>query len=200
MAVAAQDATPSKGDRTRQRLLEIAVQRFAADGYRRTSVSDIARDAGLTPAATYAYFRNKEALFQAAVDHDAGSLFDRARVAISGTPVAGREAVVLAELAVHVTEHPLAARVLAGREPDVIDRLLDLPSLRDFNRQVAEDIAAGQRAGDVRADVDPAEMANGMEAIVLSLLMGFLQARVDGESRWAVGALSVLGAALRPPA
>jgi hypothetical protein len=42
-------------------------------------------------------------------------------------------------------------------------------------------------------------MANGMEAIVLSLLMGFLQARVDGESRWAVGALSVLGAALRPP-
>ncbi len=68
MAVAAQDATPSKGDRTRQRLLEIAVQRFAADGYRRTSVSDIARDAGLTPAATYAYFRNKEALFQAAAE------------------------------------------------------------------------------------------------------------------------------------
>src|SRR5689334_1136215 len=200
MAVAAQDATGStKGDRTRQRLLEIAVKRFAADGYRRTSVSDIARDAGLTPAATYAYFRNKEALFQAAVDHDAGSLVDRARVAISGTPVAGREAVVLAELADHVNEHPLAARVLAGREPEVIDRLLDLPSLREFNRQVAEDIAAAQRAGEVRADVDPAEMANGMEAIVLSLLMGFLQARVDGESRWAVGALSVLSAALRPP-
>ncbi len=89
--------------------------------------------------------------------------------------------------------------MLAGREPEVIDRLLDLPSLRDFNHQVAEDIATAQRAGEVRADVDPAEMANGMEAIVLSLLMGFLQARVDGESRWAVGALSVLGAALRPP-
>jgi AcrR family transcriptional regulator len=199
MVVAAQDATPSKGDRTRQRLLEIAVQRFAADGYRRTSVSDIARDAGLSPAAAYAYFRSKEALFQAAVDHDAGALVDRARVAISGTPVAGREAVVLSELADHVTEHPLAARVLAGREPDVIDRLLDLPSLREFNAQVAEDIAAAQLTGEVRADVDPAEMANGMEAIVLSLLMGFLQARVDGESRWAVGALSVLGAALRPP-
>jgi AcrR family transcriptional regulator len=200
MVVAAQDATGStKGDRTRRRLLEIAVRRFAADGYRRTSVSDIARDAGISPATTYAYFANKEALFQAAVDFDAGALVDRARVAISGTPVAGREAVVLAELADHVTEHPLAARVLAGREPEVIDRLLDLPSLRDFNHQVAEDIAAAQRAGEVRADVDPAEMANGMEAIVLSLLMGFLQARVDGESRWAVGALSVLGAALRPP-
>src|SRR3954471_20340124 len=108
MAVAAQDATPSKGDRTRQRLLQIAVQRFAADGYRRTSVSDIARDAGLSPAATYAYFRSKEALFEAAVDHDAGALVDRARAAISETPVAGREAVVLSELADHVNEHPLA--------------------------------------------------------------------------------------------
>jgi AcrR family transcriptional regulator len=34
----------TKGERTRQRLLEAAIQRFAADGYRRTSVSDIARD------------------------------------------------------------------------------------------------------------------------------------------------------------
>ena len=42
---------PGKGERTRRRLLDIAVQRFAADGFRRTSVSDIAREAGLTPAA-----------------------------------------------------------------------------------------------------------------------------------------------------
>jgi AcrR family transcriptional regulator len=200
MAVAAQDATGStKGDRTRRRLLEIAVRRFAADGYRRTSVSDIARDAGVSPAAAYAYFSNKEALFQAAVDVDAGALVDRARAAIAGTPVAGREAVVLAELAEHVTEHPLAARVLAGREPEVIDRVLDLPSLREFNTQIASDIAAAQRRGEVRTDVDAEEMANGLEAIVLTLLMGFLQARVDGDSRWAVGALAVLNAALRPP-
>jgi AcrR family transcriptional regulator len=198
MTVAAQEASGTKGDRTRRRLLEIAVRRFAAEGYRRTSVSDIAREAGLSPASAYAYFESKEALFQAAVDLDAGALIDRARVAIAGTPVAGREAVVLTELAEHVGEHPLAARVLGGREPDVIDRVLDLPSLRDFNAQIAADIAAAQRTGEVRADVDAVVMANGLEAIVLTLLMGFLQARVDGESRWAEGALSVLNAALRP--
>src|SRR6478672_2700773 len=114
MAVAAQDTNSTKGDRTRRRLLELAVQRFAHDGYRRTSVSDIARDAQLTPAAVYAYFTNKEALFEAAVDLDAGALIDRVRVAIEGTPVRDREAVILAELADHVTEHPLAARVLSG--------------------------------------------------------------------------------------
>jgi len=198
MTVAAQETTGTKGEQTRRRLLEIAVRRFAADGFRRTSVSDIAREAGLSPASAYAYFDSKEALFQAAVDLDAGALIDRARTAIADTPVAGREAVVLTELAGHVGEHPLAARVLSGQEPDVIDRVLDLPSLREFNAQIAADIAAAQLTGEVRADVDAVVMANGLEAIVLTLLMGFLQARVDGESRWAVGALSVLGAALRP--
>lgn len=199
MAVTAQDASNTKGDRTRKLLLEIAVRRFALDGYRRTSVSDIARDANLTPAAVYAYFSNKEALFEAAVDLDAGALIDRARMAIRGTPVQDREAVILAELAGHVTEHPLAARVLSGLEPEVIDRVLDLPSLREFNEQIAADIADAQAAGTVRTDVDPVLMANGFEAIVLTLLMGFLQARVAIDSRLAVGALAVLEAALRPP-
>jgi len=200
MPVAAEDASTTKGDRTRSKLLEIAVQRFSRDGYRRTSVSDIAREANLTPAAVYAYFRGKEALFEAAVDRDAGALIDRARLAIAGTPVRDREAIILAELADHVTEHPLAARVLSGQEPDVIDRVLDLPSLRAFNAQTAADIAEAQAAGEVRTDVDPATMADGFEAIVLTLLMGFLQARVGPDSHLAIGALAVLDAALRPPA
>ena len=199
MAVTAQDASNTKGDRTRRLLLEIAVRRFALDGYRRTSVSDIAREAHLSPAAVYAYFDNKEALFEAAVDLDAGALIDRVRAAIQGTPVRDREAVTLAELADRVTEHPLAARVLSGLEPEVIDRVLDLPSLRAFNAQTAIDIAEAQAAGEVRTDVDPALMADGFEAIVLTLLMGFLQARVSTDSRLAVGALAVLEAALRPP-
>ena len=188
----------TKGDRTRGLLLEIAVRRFALDGYRRTSVSDIAREARLSPAAVYAYFAGKEALFEAAVDLDAGALIDRARIAIAGTPVRAREAVILAELADHVTEHPLAARVLSGKEPEVIDRVLDLPSLRAFNTQIATDIAQAQSDGEVRTDVDPVEMANGFEAIILTLLMGLLQARVAEDSRLAIGALAVLDAALRP--
>jgi AcrR family transcriptional regulator len=199
MAIPAENASSTKGDRTRSLLLEIAVRRFALDGYRRTSVSDIAREARLSPAAVYAYFAGKEALFQAAVDLDAGALIDRARTAIAGTPVRARESVILAELADHIAEHPLAARVLSGQEPEVIDRVLDLPSLREFNAQIANDIAEAQLAGEVRTDVDPTTMANGFEAIILTLLMGFLQARVARDSRLAVGALTVLDAALRPP-
>jgi AcrR family transcriptional regulator len=200
VAIAAGNASETKGDRTRNLLLEIAVRRFARDGYRRTSVSDIARDAGLSPAAVYAYFTGKEALFEAAVDLDASGLIDRARTAIKGTPVRDREAIILSELADHLPEHPLAARVLAGHEPEVIDRVLDLPSLAEFNAQIAADIAAAQVAGEVRRDVDPVEMADGFEAIILTLLMGQLQARVTDDSRQSKGALAVLDAALRPPA
>jgi AcrR family transcriptional regulator len=198
VAIPVQNASSTKGDRTRNLLLEIAVRRFALDGYRRTSVSDIAREAQLSPAAVYAYFAGKEALFQAAVDLDASALIDRARAAIAGTPVRAREAIILAELADHVAEHPLAARVLSGQEPEVIDRVLDLPSLREFNAQIAHDIAEAQLEGEVRTDVDPTAMADGFEAIILTLLMGRLQARVTGDSRLSIGALAVLDAALRP--
>jgi AcrR family transcriptional regulator len=199
LGVALPTTLGTKGDRTRQRILELAVQRFAADGYRRTSVSDIARDADLTPAAVYAYFANKEALFQAAVDADASALIEQSRAVVGGHPTAEGVGVMLTTVATLLAEHPLAARVLAGREPDVIDRLLDLPSLHEFTADLAEDIRVAQVAGEIRADIDAAVIAQGLEAIVLSLLMGSLQAGLDAASARAVSARAFLDAVLRPP-
>lgn len=189
----------TKGDRTRQRLLEIAVRRFAADGYRRTSVSDIARDADLTPAAVYAYFAGKEALFQAAVDADASALIADAGSAVDGLPLRDGVARIMAVLGDRMAEHPLAARVLSGQEPDVIDRLLDLPSLAELTATLAVGIAEAQAAREIRTDVDPQLIAEGLEAIVLSLLMSSLQAGVQSTSRRAEAARAVLDAALSPP-
>ena len=60
----------SKGAQTRRAILEAAIARFGRDGYRATSVADIARDASVGGTVAYAYFSNKEALFLAAVDED----------------------------------------------------------------------------------------------------------------------------------
>jgi AcrR family transcriptional regulator len=192
------EAPGTKGDRTRQRLLDLAVARFAADGYRRTSVSVIARDADLTPAAVYAYFAGKEALFQAAVDADASALIDECRAAVDGLSMRDAVPTMVAVLAERVPEHPLAARVLAGHEPEVIDRLLDLPSLSRLTADVGAGLADAQEAGEIRADVDAQLIAEGVESIVLSLLMSSLQAGVSSTSRRAQAALAVLDAALRP--
>ncbi|MDX2169576.1 MAG: TetR/AcrR family transcriptional regulator, partial [Deltaproteobacteria bacterium] len=50
---------------TRERILPAAYARFAGYGFRRTSMEDIAAAAGVSRAALYLQFRNKEAIFRA---------------------------------------------------------------------------------------------------------------------------------------
>lgn len=53
------DPTPGK----RELILQAAEVRFARYGFRRTSMEDIAREAGISRAGLYLEFRNKEAIF-----------------------------------------------------------------------------------------------------------------------------------------
>src|SRR5271166_6916186 len=71
------DQTPeTKGAQTRRAILQAAITRFGRDGFRATSVADIARDAAVGGTVAYAYFPNKEALFLAAVDEDAAAVIE----------------------------------------------------------------------------------------------------------------------------
>lgn len=49
----------------REAILDAAFRRFAAYGYRRVSLGDIAEEAGLSRPALYHYFRDKEDVFRA---------------------------------------------------------------------------------------------------------------------------------------
>ena len=69
-------APETKGAQTRRAILRAAIARFGRDGYRATSVADIARDANVGGTVAYAYFPNKEALFFAAVDEDAAAVIE----------------------------------------------------------------------------------------------------------------------------
>ncbi len=66
----------AKGVQTRNAILAAAIERFGREGYRSTSVADIARHAGVGGTVAYAYFPNKEALFLAAVDEDAAAVIE----------------------------------------------------------------------------------------------------------------------------
>jgi AcrR family transcriptional regulator len=46
-------------------ILDAAVSCFARYGYRRTTMDEVAREAGISRAALYLYFENKESLFRA---------------------------------------------------------------------------------------------------------------------------------------
>src|SRR3546814_15138830 len=67
--------------------------------------------------------------------------------------------------------HPLARRVLAGLEPEVTERVLEIPALGEMRRACAERIRHEQEAGVARPDIDPRSIGNGLVSLVLSLLM-----------------------------
>lgn len=56
----------------REDILAAALARFAAEGYEKTSVRAVARDAGVDPALIRHYFTNKAGLFVAAVSQRTG--------------------------------------------------------------------------------------------------------------------------------
>jgi AcrR family transcriptional regulator len=192
----------SKGEQTRHALLDAAIQRFAADGYQRTSVTDIARDVGLTPAAVYAYFPGKEALFLAAVDADATGLVDlAARVLTAG----GEQSLVALltglarDLVAAVHQHPLVARVLGGAEQLPIAQAMALESLQGLRTEIASYLRLGQDIGLVRDGIDPSAIALGLESIVVLWLPALVQAgdSLASDERW-LAIVAVIEAALKP--
>lgn len=187
-----------KGARTRQILLEGAIRRFAADGFRGTSVSDVARDAGLTPAAVYAYFEGKEGLFAAAVDADAAGLISGALSPVLQGTFDAEWAQLITALLVGLESHPLARRVLAGLEPEHTVRLLGIPALTDLRRAIADRLRSGQAAGEVRSDIDADLAASGLETTVMAILIAALQTGVPADGDRGAGVVALLDAALRP--
>lgn len=196
----AADAPERKGERTRRQLLEIAIELFGASGYRSTSVSEVTRTAGLTQAASYAYFDSKEELFREAVNADAEALIHEATAQVRDQQIQPRQLVpaLLLYLGGGLATHPLAKRVLQGREPEVVDELIDLPAIHELGALVAEAIRAGRESGDVRDDLDPEAVGAGVEAMLLGLTMSLALGEGATTERHAFGVVSAFDAMLRP--
>jgi AcrR family transcriptional regulator len=200
-AVSNSDPLTSKGAQTRQAILRAAIHRFARDGFRSTSVADIAREAGVSGTLTYAYFPSKEALFLAAVDEDSAGLIQLAVDHLHEFvgPNGQWHTSLLFILVEAIDDHPLARRLLGGLEPDVTVRVLEIPALEELRKVVGERLRAEQFDGVVRPDVDAAVIGSGLVSIFLSLLMSVVQLGREAIASYAPGVMSVMEAALLPP-
>jgi AcrR family transcriptional regulator len=191
----------TKGEQTRHAILAAAIVRFGRDGYRATSVADIAREAGVGGTVTYTYFPNKEALFLAAIDEDAAGVIREGLTSVIGDPShADWRQILVFTLLDAVESHPLARRLLSGLEPEVTTRVLDIPALNDLRKACVERLTTEQLAGTVRSDIDPVAVGNGIVAIVLSLLMSVVQLGKDTAAAYATEVSAVFAAALDPAA
>ncbi len=164
------DATAGKGARTRARLIDAAIDRFAVAGYRSTSLASVARAVNLTPAAAYPYFRTKQELLIAAVETELGRLLDQADADAGSAqfPWLARFAAIVSRL----PERPLLQAMLLDGPPEVVEQLSNLSPLRAWRERLIAEIAVGQALGLIREGWDPAEIALGLETIFLGLASG----------------------------
>jgi AcrR family transcriptional regulator len=188
----------SKGAQTRRTILKAAIARFGRDGFRTTSVADIARDASVGGTVAYAYFPNKEALFFAAVDKDVAAVIGEAVATVTEiTPDLSQwHTTMIYSLVESVERHPLARRLLAGLEPEVTLRVLELPALMELRKACIELLRSGQAHGSVRPDIDPVPVGNGIIYIMLSILMAVTQLGNQAAVSYAPDVVAVLEAAL----
>jgi AcrR family transcriptional regulator len=90
MARAATARRPG-ADTKREAIFDAALELFGRYGYRRTSIDDIARAAGVAKGTVYLYVENKEALFRTLAQSLLDGVLENARAAAGrGGDVAGR--------------------------------------------------------------------------------------------------------------
>ncbi len=196
----AEQAPETKGAQTRRAVLRAAIDRFGRDGFRATSVADIARGAAVGGTVAYAYFPNKEALFLAAVDEDAAGVIREGLATVLGMPDIRRwHDTLIFTLVDAVERHPLARRLLAGLEPEVTVRVLDIPALTELRKACTELLRTGQSAGTVRPDIDPTAVASGIVALMLSVLMAVTQLGSETAVAYSQDVAAVFEAALTAP-
>ena len=153
---------PSKGDRTRRRVLDEAARQFAGGGIAATSMGDVASAVGMKAGSLYFHFPSKDALvrevlregIEQALAH-VGNAIDLQR-GLGASP----GAILRAAIEAHVVAlHDLSdyaavvARSVADRDRAAVDPYL--PQERTYGRFWIELIGEAQAAGLLPADQDP---------------------------------------------
>jgi AcrR family transcriptional regulator len=158
------DTLFAKGEDRKQRILAVAQRLLTRNGWRNTTLAQIAGEAGVTPAGLLHHFESKEQLLHAVLDArdaDDDSYADRAGDLVSqiaqvadrfhrAPELLGTFTVLLVENV--LPDAPLHDRMLA-RHREAVDI-------------VAELIRNGQAGGRYRTDIDPAIKAVEILAFV----------------------------------
>jgi AcrR family transcriptional regulator len=156
-----------------RRLLEAAIEEFAARGFHATTTRAIAERVGLSPAALYIHFRSKhEVLFQIVrACHETALADVEAAISSAGpTPTAQLAAAMGAFVSWHA-RYPMPARVAQSEL-----RSLDEPAFRSIVRlrralenAIESIVRAGQQADEFDQQLDPRSTARALLSLGIDI-------------------------------
>jgi AcrR family transcriptional regulator len=162
----------AKGEDRRQRILAAAQRLMTKNGSRGTSLGQIAREAGVSPAGLLHHFESKEQLLQAVLD--ARDADDLAAADFSLTPVEQLQGVVDRYERSPELIGTFAVLLAENLNPDAPLHDHFLSRYRDSVEILASGIQRGQRAGKYRTDLDPAIKAAEIVAFLSGMETSWL--------------------------
>ena len=167
------------------RVLDAARACALAVGFRRTTVTDVARRAGVSRMTLYRRFPDLEGVFSALMTREFGRLVAEAAERGAGATTRARAVATVVHGARTLACDPLFERLL-DVDPEL---LLPYVTLRLGGMQrmavsgLAETLSAGD--GSVRADVAPAVLAAAVELIARGFVLSAHGEPAPGLDRWA---------------
>ncbi|MGD0473169.1 MAG: TetR/AcrR family transcriptional regulator [Candidatus Velthaea sp.] len=174
-----------KGERTRRRIVREAAGLFNTRGFAGTSVADVSAATGLEKGGVYNHFGSKDDLALAAFDYAAAVLRERLETAFRAHADGADRLRAMFDVYRVLSEQPFlkgGCPILntAVEADDTHPALLRRAraAMNGWLRLVVEALEAGRLAGQFRADLDAAAVAN---TIVAALEGGILLAKLYRE-------------------
>ncbi|SIT33836.1 transcriptional regulator, TetR family [Filimonas lacunae] len=167
------DKSLSKAERTRQFIIETASPLFNKKGYEGTSMSDITEATGLTKGSIYGNFANKEEIAIAVYDYNTDKILRHIGQRIAAETKYYDKLLVYTKIYDQV-----AGKVFPDGGCPILNTCVDAddtnPALKQraartiqqWKKQITDLVEAGIQAGEFTADIDPAQLALSMIALI----------------------------------
>ncbi|MDY6875993.1 MAG: TetR/AcrR family transcriptional regulator [Chloroflexota bacterium] len=151
-----------KKQKTRQRLMQVALQLFREQGYDNTTVEEITNAADVAKGTFFNYFEAKEAILPAL----AASQLQRLEKSLLPEHGAPASPVARIKLALRlVTANPLSDPAMTWRLFAAGMHHQGVRPVQALMQLLAEQVRQAQAAGEIRADLDPIHMGSLLRAL-----------------------------------
>jgi TetR/AcrR family transcriptional repressor of nem operon len=156
----------TKGQRTRERIVERAAELFNTRGVAGASMAEISEATGLEKGGVYNHFASKEALAIAAFDYGAGIVLARIETALASHGSALGKLRAVLDLyrgtmpRLFVGGCPIMNTAIEADDTNPELRKRARATFDRWMRAVARVVEAGMATGEIRATVDPYTVAN----------------------------------------
>ncbi len=146
---------PDERQQREERILDAAAALLVRWGYRKTTIDDVAREAGVGKGTVYLHWKDKNRLFSAVIWRAGRQASEDMMQRIAADPEGGLFHRVWTHGMLAIFSNPLMAALMKGR-PDIFQGLLDTLDQKTLNQLVGNadvHIVRLQRAGLIRADL-----------------------------------------------